>query len=266
MSCVNLNQDDNNINHYKIKPFGLNYICGNDKTRILMFRHMIYNINTQSRSNFKLNKVKEYILNELKKIIFIPNSQEFECNELSGCNQEMSIFFQTRLWAYEKETTEDMDKINIERVELVRHLKNAFGNRYKGGLVPEPIALQHYPELITHLPTRQRSFAKISRLSSIGVYSRGLHNSLAFKLAEYLASGKCIVSCKLDNQLPVPLKEGINYLEYNTPQACVDQCRYLMKNPDIMNTMRKANLEYYHKYVRPANHMMYLLDKCMEFK
>lgn len=74
---------------------------------------------------------------------------------------------------------------------------------------------------------------------------------MAFKMAEYLAAGLCIVSQPLKHELPVPLIEGVNYLPFRTPEECVAQCRRLASHPSESAQMRAANLEYYRRWVAP---------------
>jgi hypothetical protein len=45
-----------------------------------------------------------------------------------------------------------------------------------------------------------------------GVYSRGLHDSLAFKLAAYLAASKCLVAQGIVHAVPLPLVAGKDYM------------------------------------------------------
>ena len=98
----------------------------------------------------------------------------------------------------------------------------------------------------------------------IGIYTRGLHHSLAFKLGEYLASSKCIVTEPLRNELPSPLVPGKNYLEFSTPQECMQRCEQLLDDHDLANQMRRNNWEYYQREVRPDRHVLRCLERAFQ--
>jgi hypothetical protein len=86
----------------------------------------------------------------------------------------------------------------------------------------------------------------------IGIYSRGVHHSIAAKLPEFLAASQGIVTEPIRNELAVPLTEGLHYLPFATPSECVAACRRLLEDPMLASTMRRANHDYYIKYVEPT--------------
>ena len=99
--------------------------------------------------------------------------------------------------------------------------------------------------------------------SMISVYSSGLDNCIAFKLADMLAAGCAIVSEPIRPQLPVPLVDGVNFLPFTTAEECVAQCRHLLDDPDVAERMRKANAAYYRDNVRPDRMAANLLDRAV---
>ena len=48
-------------------------------------------------------------------------------------------------------------------------------------------------------------------------------------------------------------EEGRNFLAFESVAECVEQCRYLIDNPEKTERMRAENLEYYHRHVKPAS-------------
>ncbi len=99
------------------------------------------------------------------------------------------------------------------------------------------------------------------RKTTVAVYTRGLHDSLAFKLAEYLAAGVCIVSDPFKHRLPVDLVPGVHYLPFTTHDECIRQCRRLLDNPTEAQRMRAANVRYYRDWVEPQAHIRDLLAR-----
>jgi hypothetical protein len=175
---------------------------------------------------------------------------------------EKLIYFQTRVWKPDEVIGDDVREINEMRVALVRSLRREFGARFKGGLIPSAFARLHYPDAISAEPCVHSDHIRASRASLIGVYSRGLHHSLALKLPEYLATSKCIVAEPLRNGLPIPLVEGGHYLEFTTTEGCVAHCDRLLANPRACQEMRDANWEYYTRHVRFDQRVRQWLDAC----
>src|SRR5207244_4503884 len=151
------------------------------------------------------------------------------------------------------ETTDDFEQINAERVGIVRALSKTFGPRFIGGLIPTNYAKSRYPDAVSTHASDRKSYVALAKRCLIGIYTRGLHNSIAFKMAEYLASSKCIVSCPLVHELLAPLTSD-NCLYFTTPNECVRYCESLLNDPDAVAAMRQGNFRYYRDHVEPAQH------------
>jgi hypothetical protein len=134
------------------------------------------------------------------KYLAAPHWKDFELSPAEAISD--TILFQTRLWN-PVETPGDA-VVNEERINLLLALKGQFGDRFVGGIVPNAYAKDNYPELISPHPARQSDYIRWAKSSAIGIYSRGLFGSVAFKMAEFLASSKCIISEPIDNALPGP--------------------------------------------------------------
>ena len=172
------------------------------------------------------------------------------------------IVFQTRAW-------EDFDvtgappsafEINERRATLIRALRKAFGSQFVGGFVPTPYARNNYPDLITSHPTRRGRYIDLLKSAQIGIYSIGLHHSVAWKMAEYLANSACIVSEPLRNSLWHPLRERVNFMEFESPEQCVENCRQLLSDPEFSMEMQQANWTYYHAYSEPSRQLLNCFD------
>src|SRR5206468_11502152 len=164
------------------------------------------------------------------------------------------ILLQTRVYA-PSEYNGDVWALNNERVALVRSLRMEFGPRFQGGVVRNDFALQHYGDFVTNLPSRPKEFIRWSKRALIGIYTPGLYESLAFKLAEYLAGSKCILGPTLRNELPSPLVVGKHYLSFSTVEQCVSLCNDLLSSPQRARELREAAWEYYVAEVQPAAQM-----------
>jgi hypothetical protein len=139
---------------------------------------------------------------------------------------------------------------------MVGELKRAFGKRFIGGLIPNREA-SAYPDLLTSMPTRRRQYAACSRTPAIGIYTRGVHGSNAFKVAEYLAGSKCIVGESLAHELPQPLGECHSVRE--TVEETVAECDALLSNPARLQSIRRASWEFYQSQLRYDRRLAVLL-------
>ena len=220
----------------KIIPFGLNYACRSLHSTLFLARLLAVHPKALRTMHFG-------------PYVHLPTPEEIEWPSHSP--SDPLILFQTRVWPDDGLGEGDtLENINGARVTLIRELRKAFGKRFEGGLVPDEVARKRYPDLVATLPHRRRAYAALSRRFMIAIYSRGLHGSHAFKLAEYLASSKCIVGEPLGGTLQYPLETGRNYIPFRAVDDCLAACDALLSNPAKANEMRRANWEYYQRYIR----------------
>lgn len=169
-----------------------------------------------------------------------------------------TVLFQTRLWSPE-EAPRDIG-INEERIALLVALKKAFGKRFVGGVVPNQYALKNYPQYLSDHPHRQSEYIKWAKKPAIGVYSRGLFGSVAFKMAEFLASSKCIVSEPVDNLLSGQL----HYVPtFKSIAHCVSLCDELLSNSAKLRDQKQSAWKYYQQHVSPKRAVGRLIESAI---
>lgn len=253
--CTSLPAEDQG----KVVPAGLNYACRSSAQtrRVLAAVGAAWTWRALQEAATGVSPLRKQV-ERLRQFQVIPHATDFEWFPDQPVRRR--ILFQTRLWDPAGVEHEDGDAINRERAELLAALRQAFPDEFAGGLVPEPYARKHYPDLLATESYRHHEFIAFSREIEIGIYTRGLHESDAFKLAEYLASSKCIVMTPPRNTLPAPLVEGRNYLSYGSIAECVEQCRRLLQDRELAASMRRANWEYYQRHVEPAAFVRRLLE------
>ncbi|GAB4415284.1 MAG: hypothetical protein OHK0021_22180 [Bryobacter sp.] len=164
---------------------------------------------------------------------------------------EAKVIFQPRLWE-PGSSDDDLENVNRLRVDLVRVFRQEFGGRFVGGLVPTAYARLHYPELLSPAPVRRELYVKESLRSAIGVNTRGLHGSNPFKLGEYLAGSFAILSDPLLYELPEPMRNGEEYLEYRSAEDCARHIAELFRRPEAIDALRDAAWRYYCSNLQPA--------------
>jgi hypothetical protein len=246
----------------KIIPFGLNYGCRSALSASRVLSALIPNL---AASLLRSPKRILGQLNPRRSILYqyMTTALEADFEQRPEAEVEASVLFQTRVYEPDEIYPDNPSEVNEERVHLVRALKDAFGEKFCGGLVPTRYAREHYPDEVSEQPTRQSQYIAWGKQSLIGVYTRGLFHSLAFKLPEYLAAAKCIVSVPLRNKLPQPLVAGEHYLEFRTPEECVERCARLLEDETLASGLRQQAWNYYQREVKPAAHLDGVLSRAL---
>ena len=160
--------------------------------------------------------------------------QDFEAR-LTRVRKKPRILFLTRLWDPEEPAVQqypdlqaEWRQVNADRIELLHRLQSAFPAQFTGGVSDNTCARRQCPELI--VPDRltgKRAYLHRMQHTEICVASTGLHGSTGWKLAEYVAAGRAIVTEPLRYTLPGGFEEGKNYKTYTSPAECEAQLRQL---------------------------------------
>ena len=242
----------------KIAPFGLIYPCRSaESTRrtlsALLPTWALEIVKSPART------IRRLLSWELRGFLMSPDVAAFE--HPPDFPLKRAVHFQSRIWEKESLGPDSPEEVNRPRVELTRLLKKEFGAAFHGGIVPTANAHRYCPDELSAQPKRRSAYVAQSKRIMIGIYTRGLHHSMAFKLAEYLAGSKCIVAEPLRNELPSPLVAGRNYLEFSSPEECIERCNQIMKDETLANQMRKDNWDYYRREVRPDRRIAHCLDQ-----
>jgi hypothetical protein len=89
------------------------------------------------------------------------------------------------------------------------------------------------------------------RSHPICVATTGLHGSIGWKLAEYVAFSKAIVTEKLHYSVTGDFGPNRNYLEFASPEDCAAAAVRLVEDRDLREALMLNNAAYYRAYVRP---------------
>ena len=184
--------------------------------------------------------------------------QDFEAR-LTRVRKKPRILFLTRLWDPEEPAVQqypdlqaEWRQVNADRIELLHRLQSAFPAQFTGGVSDNACARRLCPELIVpDKLTGKRAYLHRMQHTEICVASTGLHGSTGWKLAEYVAAGRAIVTEPLRYTLPGGFEEGKNYKTYTSPAECEAQLRQLLADPAAILAMAKHNAAYYQAWLRP---------------
>jgi hypothetical protein len=147
----------------------------------------------------------------------------------------------------------EIERTNEMRARCIELLRSSLGAHFYGGFVPGPYSSRAYPRLLVDEAdvTRKRHYIRLLRSFPVCVATTGLHGSIGWKFAEYVALAKAIVSEKLNYQVPGDLAPERNYLEFTSPEQCVEQAARLLESRDERSRLMFNNARYYQAYLRP---------------
>jgi hypothetical protein len=151
------------------------------------------------------------------------------------------------------EKVHERKHINEMRAQCIRLLRKELGSRFLGGFSHSAYTVAHYKDCLVSNAriTDKKVYLRTRRSFPICVATTGLHGSNGWKLAEYVACAKAIASERLVYEVPGPFEADRNYLEFTSPERCVEQVSRLISDPALRHEMMTANALYYGAYQRP---------------
>ena len=171
-------------------------------------------------------------------------------------NKHPKIVFYTRVRppksGISKQLQDERDYINQTRIDIVRALRKRYGRNFSGGVVATKHAKKLCPDLVmSYRKTRKSAYIRSMHKSDICIGTMGVHESIGWKTAEYVAASKAIVNEELKYALPGRFEKDRNYLEFTTVDDCLEAVERLVRDSGLRAQMKKHNREYYDEYLHP---------------
>lgn len=167
------------------------------------------------------------------------------------------VLFMARAWSPDaienKAQKEKVEQLNENRAECVRRLRKEFGERFFGGLARDDYAAKRFKDCL--LPdenlSNKRKYLEILKSFPVCVATVGLNGSNGWKLGEYVAFSKAIVTEPLQFRVTGDFAKEKNYLEFAAPEQLIESVARLFDDKDLRFSMMMNNYRYYRSYVRP---------------
>jgi len=244
----------------KILPLGLNFPCKSSESVRVIASAMLSRAGRQLFADrADRGRSWQHMFRDLLGFYRLRSVGDFEV--LPDASKELAVVFQTRIWEENSVVGEKADEVNESRVRMIELLRRELGARFVGGLVPTPYARSRYPGLIAE--QHPRRYPAILRRSLIGIYTRGLHHSTAWKLPEYMAANMCVVGEPIRNVLPRPLETGRDVLTLTTPDECVEACVRILEDPQLRMAMRARTRAYFEFAIEPGANLLNTLERAV---
>ncbi len=198
---------------------------------------------------YTVQKLHWKFINTTRKI------SQFE--SLSESTNEI-ILFQTRCFINEND--EDNKQIHQQRYRLIKVLQKHFPRRFLGGFLPSKFAKEHYSDALTNVAIDPIGYLNIVKKAGIVIYTRGLANSPAWKMAEYLSQGKVIIAEPLTSELPEPLIDGKEVLYFRSDEELIEKIKLVSENDALAEKLSKNARAYFEKHVHPVQNVKRILE------
>lgn len=222
----------------KVFPLGLNY---------LLYSAEVDEFEKQRVSRFCPASSDQGFRHTVANIHALPDS-----------TREPKALFMTRAWdpldncerSYEKRA--ERMHLNETRARCIEVLREQFGHRFLGGFTHTDYAREHYGNLLLENElSSTEDYYKLLGDYPICVATTGLHGSIGWKVGEYVAFSKAIVSERLNHLVSGEFAQGRNYLEFDDPNRCVDEVERLFSDAALRDRIMNNNHDYYLKCLRP---------------
>ncbi|MGR9086248.1 MAG: hypothetical protein ACU841_04140 [Gammaproteobacteria bacterium] len=144
-------------------------------------------------------------------------------------------------------------RINDTRAHCIRLLRRELGDKFLGGFNHTPYTVKNYKDVLvaSNPMTHKGNYRKIMKSFPICIATTGLHGSIGWKLAEYVSNSKAIVSEKLNYEVTGDFRNGSHYLEFSTPEQCVERSLKLLQDAQLRRELMTNNALYYQSHLKP---------------
>ena len=170
--------------------------------------------------------------------------------------------FHARLWdpsrnrdPEEQDRRRRMNEIRLEAVRSLRKMENTVA-----GIIPDDYSRRTCPELLLAADqATSKVFGAELRRSDIGIVNEGLRGSPGWKIGEYVAGSKAVLSNSIESVVP-GFESGTHYLRFDDPREIPDLVSGLRATKDYRR-MQLANWEYTRAYLHPERYFARILER-----
>ena len=245
--------------HYtdRIFPYGLNYPCSSVHQNRRWLRTILF-----ARATHVWNRLSARQLARMALDLTLNRNADDGGYQLDSKQLEVSpdaatlpqVLLQTRLFkSAGRPDVDQVEAFNEYRINVTRLLKSHFGSRFVGGIFPDDQAKKRCPDILTQLSTERPDYLRLVRDSRVVVFTRGLADSIGWRLPELLASSKAVVAEPLSYELPEPLVDGKHIAFFSSAEQCVERAEALLNDEPACRALRQSAHDYYQSNTGPAS-------------
>jgi glycosyltransferase involved in cell wall biosynthesis len=175
-----------------------------------------------------------------------------------GPSRSDYVFFTAWPWAKHAE-------VNPPRARFIDVCRRAPELTFEGGFAPR--RRRDVPDVLAYSAPRRypirEYIEKLSR-SAVAFNNPAVHGCLGWKLGEYLALGKAIITLPLERPLPAPLEHGVHIHVIDGSEASIDAALDRLRRDDVYRrTLERNARQWYEQNLAPerlARRLLELMD------
>lgn len=174
---------------------------------------------------------------------------EYEAKEHS---MDDYVFFLSTLW-YDHPDNKNDEGVNLRRANFINACKSFSNIHFEGGLLADASSSREkFIDVVTDIRVPIAEWIKKTKQSAFVFNTPAFWDCHGWKLGEYLALGKCIISTPLSNDLPAPLVHGvhIHYVE-PTQESMKEAIDYILSHPEYRLKLEQGAKKYWEEYGTP---------------
>lgn len=168
--------------------------------------------------------------------------------------KEDYVFFCSTLW-YSDEWNKNDEKVNLARAHFIRACKSISTVQFEGGLVSQGKDRSSEDKFSDCLAkgVSMNEWIEKTKMSEVVFNTPAFWNCHGWKLGEYLALGKAIISTPLSNDLPKPLEHGKNiHFVDNSETSMNEAVMYILDHPEYRMHLEQGARDYWNQYGTPS--------------
>jgi len=239
---VNLNENETDFTSFpKIKPIGPGFGIKIWNYPVTIFKAVI---NIMKCFRYLDVKLYPFLYGYYWQIKRLP-IQEFRYIPSDG----KKIFFVSTLWKNDN----CIKSTNVLRAAFVETCKKININ-FEGGLYTKPSSVEYikYKDLVYSKFVSFSSYLQKTQKSAVVFNTPSVFNCHGWKLGEYFALGKAIISTPLSNMMPAEVEHGRNIHFIKNTSELEDSINKILCDNDYRASLEKGALEYFNEFLAPV--------------
>lgn len=159
------------------------------------------------------------------------------------------IFHASTLWPHDN----CMQLTNPYRATFIRTCQSLPGIQFEGGLVSTHGDIPaDYADVTTDKRYTLDEYFNKTMHSMFVFNTPAVHQCHGWKLGEYFAMGKAIISTPISNRLPFPFEDGKHLLVVHSEEELVDAVNRLSEDKELRYKLEASSRNIYEQYSSPA--------------
>lgn len=154
--------------------------------------------------------------------------------------------------------------VNEARIAFIRACKRLESEgliEFIGGLVPDRVEHDCPRDVLLEQEIPFDQYTKYLSESLIAFNTPAYHKCHGWKLSEFMAKGKIILSTPFVNELPTPMQHEENiYFSQADEQSLYESIKHILENKTLQRTLEVGSRKYWEQYGSPKMSIKYFLE------